>query len=303
MKFRFRSIILIFLGLIFFSSFSYGQTKKDMHGKKRLHTAFLLNSFAGVDFIDAKVIINMWIEKLVEDIGDGYYPKTYIMEDLSDVFAGLKACEIDMVVLDLMEYIKLSKQIDLTSALVDSSEEKELGEYVFLVHKDAKISELKHLKNKKVSIVRGGRGKISLMWLDVLLLRNGLPESSQYVVSLEKSANASKSILPVFFKKYDACIVTKSAFDTICDLNPQIRRKLTVLRKLSKIPYLITGFRHDYGQKHIDEISEMAINMQKTPEGEQIIKIFHIEKTILFKEQYFNNIKSLMQEYEKYLKQ
>jgi hypothetical protein len=49
----------------------------------------------------------------------------------------------------------------------------------------------------------------------------------------------SRIILPVFFGKADACVVTLSAFDIMADLNPQITQQLKMKKQSEGLVFML----------------------------------------------------------------
>jgi len=61
-----------------------------------------------------------------------------------------------------------------------------MDEYVVLAHREGNIKDLKGLKQKKVLVQVGGLGEVPTIWLDTLLMKQGLPVSRQFCPELRK---------------------------------------------------------------------------------------------------------------------
>jgi hypothetical protein len=69
----------------------------------------------------------------------------------------------------------------------------------------------------------------ALLWLDTQLLRQQLPPSHSFFRSVKLVENASQAVLPVFFRQADACLLPRWSYDTMVELNPQVKEQTTIL--------------------------------------------------------------------------
>ncbi len=286
--------------VIFLSSAIFAQTKekKPLDNPRFLRIGYSSDTFTGVDLKDARMALEVWTEQLVSEVGKKYVAKTLIFEDFPLMLKAIRADEVEMVILSTLDYLKVEGSVALEPAFVGVSGSDPREEYVFLVNESEGIRTLRQLKNKRLIIEAGGRGKIALMWLDTLLLKAGLPQAKDFFREIKEVNNPSRAILPVFFKQSDACIVVRSAFDTMVELNPQVSKEIKVLHRSPGFLFTITFFHRNIDKEMQQEIRKSASNLQNNARGRQILTLFHIDRVIEFQPSYLENILALLQEYD-----
>lgn len=86
------------------------------------------------------------------------------------------------------------------------------------------------------------------------------------------------TVLPVFFRQADACLVTRSSFETMTELNPQLGQQLRIL--LVSEPYVpvVFCFRDNYQSEVKAQVLKEIENLHLSPAGRQILTIFQIDK-------------------------
>ena len=83
-------------------------------------------------------------------------------------------------------------------------------EYVVLVHQDGGIRRIEDLRGRSVAFYRNSRTSLAPVWLDTVLLRSGFPRGAEFC-RVTRTTKLSNAVLPVFFRKTDACVVTRRA--------------------------------------------------------------------------------------------
>ncbi len=89
----------------------------------------------------------------------------------------------------------------------------------------------------------------SIIWLDVELARAGLPAAEYFFDPMAHVGKVSEVLLPVFFGKEDACLVTQKVFDIMAELNPQISRQLKIVAASKGYIPGFLAFRKNYKSK------------------------------------------------------
>ena len=102
----------------------------------------------------------------------------------------------------------------------------------------------------------------------------------------------------LFFGKVDACITTKATFNTMSDLNPQIGRSLRILKESDPLVFaVICIFPGTLTQDDIELITYTMETLHDQSAGNQILKIFRINKLIKFNEDYLQNTKRMIKKF------
>jgi len=286
------------LTVLLLSSAAYGQGSPDTtQSSKVLRLGLVDNLFAGVNQTDAEAALQVWVSSLAKTMTRGYTTERMIFLDRSSMMRAVRDGQVHLVAMTSLDYIEVRDDISIEPSLVGIQMGGQvLLQYTLLVQRDANIRSLEQLKHRKIVVGTQDEGRLAQMWLDVLLLRKGLPESRDYV-SIAKVDKALKALLQVFFGHADACIVTDGARKTMAELNPQIIEHLEVLNRSSKLLPSITCFCSDSDVNIQRILLDSALKLHQETEGQQVLTLFHVERCDLFRPSYLENTEALVEEY------
>ena len=162
--------------------------------------------------------------------------------------------------------------------------------YYLLVNNESQYKTLADLKDKTLLVGSPYEGDIPLIWLDQVLRQNRLNTRKKFFQKIEYFNKALPSVLPVFFKNADACLVSKNSFETICELNPQVQNKLTVIEASIPINIGVVAVRKNISNLEAkSHIIDAFLNLHKKVAAQQFLSVFKIEKVIEFKEEYLKS--------------
>ena len=265
---------------------------------EELQVGFLASAFAGVDLRDARVATEVWLEQFAGKRGLDYRPRSFIFDDLASAVRAVQNGNIEIMNLATLDYLEVQQTPILEPAMVGITLNGSMNnEYVLLVHGEAGITSLDALQDKHIRI--DSRGRIAALWLDVLLLRQGLPEGRVFFADFMKVDRVSRAVLPVFFKQADACIVTRYAFDTMVKLNPQLGR---VLKALAHSPGFLRGimcFASTYDPVDKATINGSALELHTEPEGHQVLTLLGLKQVLPYQPDYLDGTLALLREYRR----
>jgi ABC-type phosphate/phosphonate transport system substrate-binding protein len=292
--------LLLFLSIFLPWPSESVEEKKPQTATEYLNIAYLRFSLGDVDTKDAEVAINLWSSEVSKGLKRSLQGKSFFLDDTAAILDGVKAKKFDIIALPTEEYLKLREVIDLEPVLGTVIGGKPGEEYVLITRKDKGGNNLGGLKNLKLFLQKDQwKGNIPLVWLDTILLRQGLPPAKKFFSLIKTVDKPSQAILPVFFRQTDICLVTRRGFATMVELNPQLGAEL---QTLALSPCFVTGvisFRKDLSPEIKTQTVEAALKLQTHPQGKQILTLFKIDKFFSFKPADLNTLIELMQEYKK----
>ena len=111
-----------------------------------------------------------------------------------------------------------------------------------------------------------------------MLLKEGFGDATNFCSRMTFVAKVSKVVLPVFFRKLDACIVTKRGFETMSELNPQTGQQLKTLAVSPALVPFLFCFRADYTSPIRKQVVAEISKWHTTPAGRQILTIFQCDR-------------------------
>ena len=290
--------ILSLFFLIFLISPIYLSFGSETGEKKVLVNGHIADTLSpGVNKKDAEISLKMVLDKLTKN--GPYIVDNIVFPSTEAALTEIKEGRVDIVTLTSIGYLEIKDKIDMTPMVVPTLGRDPLDEYLLLVKKSRDINSLGKLKNKKLIIIKGHMGTISLMWLNTLLFRQNLPESSLFFNFIKEVDNGSHVVLPVFFEQADTCIIPSSIYETLVELNPQLSKQLIALHKSPEFLGMVTCFHNRLDKKTMNFLLDFTVNLDSDPEGKQYLTIFHLKKTYRFEPEYLNSIEQLFHEYKR----
>jgi len=175
-------------------------------------------------------------------------------------------------------------------------------EYVALVNREGDIKDLEGLKHKKLMVQTGGLGEVPMIWLDTILMKQGLPASRQFCGEVKLVPKASGAVLPVFFGHADACVVVKKVFLMMVELNPQIGKRLAVLVQSPSFPRTVSWFGKDWDKATIDGSRTMIMESNSGSVGRQFVSLMGYDAVVIWDPIILRPLEALLRDYDELCK-
>jgi ABC-type phosphate/phosphonate transport system substrate-binding protein len=103
----------------------------------------------------------------------------------------------------------------------------------------------------------------------------------------------------VFFKQADAALVTRTGFNTSCELNPQLAAQLTILTESPNLGDAVVCLIPGTAEKFRTKIYNAMLQLNETKSGKQIYTIFQTNGITPFKEEYLEGLENLISEHKR----
>lgn len=244
----------------------------------RVRLALSAELFADFNENDAHAAVKAWAEAVakpshLELDGD---PQIMSSEDIVRAIANRR---VDAFSITSAEYVKVSSFVD-ASIYSDAALSKTGVEYLILVKEDSGIHDLAGLQGRSLLIYRHVTMCLAAAWLETQLAGAKLESSDRFFSSVVKSSKVSQTVLPVYFGRADACLVTRRDFDTMAELNPQVRQRLRSLAVSPKLIVALTGMHKDCSAEMKGKIRDAVTGLGNTPIGRQILTLFQSERLV-----------------------
>ena len=283
-------MLLILLAVIFANSIGIAEVASE-----DVRVGYSVQSFRSVNPKDAQIAIEIWFSQLCRQSGIFFKAHSHLFNNISDLAQAIDNQKLDIIGLNSCDYITIRNKVKLEPALITTFGTNYGTEYILLVNKDMNIHNLNQLKAKKL-FLHVGSSPIPPLWLNNLLKKQGLPGKDRFFNPCKEVNKASQAILPVFFRQADACVVTRRAFETSAELNPQISQKLEPIISSPLFVDSVMLFRKGYNSDNKKIFIDIALNLKKYPQGKQIMTLFQVDGFAPFNESYLANVITLMQE-------
>ena len=268
---------------------------------KEVKMGYSSKLFSDVDIRDAQVAMELLTAEMNRTIAGGkFFPKCTIYQDTISMTEAINRQEIDMITLPTVDYLRMKNKLQLEPFFTSANHVDDGQQRLLIVRKDRGITKIAQLKDKIVNTPSSLKDEISSMWLDILLAREGIREKGNFLRQVKEVNKASQAVLPVFFKQTDSAIVTRSAFELISVLNPQLKEDLSILT--SSKSFLGGVF---FIHKNLDEsikrlLVEKITKLNESPTGKQIYTLLQVDRIIPFQPSYLDNLIELEREYRQF---
>ena len=297
MKIRIKYFTKILAAILFFvsclsSSFAQATHEKD---KDIIFTlAMMKNMFVNVDINDAFVAIKVWTQEINKRMNLGMEPNPKLYTDIDDLLKNLQKDDVSMVICNTVEYLQNKARLPIKPVLVDPNEDS----FILLVRNKDKINSMAELRSKKLNVYVGTNANLANIWLEVALKESKLGDTETFFSDIKNGTTPSQVILSVFFGQSDVCMVKKSAFVTMSELNPQVGKSLKVIQ--TSVPFIdgMACFTDNFLTKNISsKVLKAAYDVDKYPSGQQIFSLLRTRQVSPFKEEYLESTKNLLKRY------
>lgn len=292
--------ILTIISVILFITNVYCQneTNADSSLVQVLRIGYPSTMVSHVDSRDARVAIELWTNQLIGDLRLTVHTAAYSFPGLLSLVQAINNKEIDLVMLSGLDFLRIKYQVTIEPSLIGTSSYGFARHYVLVSQKDMPHQDLTLFKNKKLVIHTYGKGDdLPRIWLETLLINSGIYSLENLFKEIIEVPNASRAVLSVFFGQADVCLVTKNAFETAAELNPQLAHELKVLYESPGFLDNLVCFREDYDEKMKQLIQDKSLSIHNYPKGEQILTLFQLKCMIPYKDIYISNLENLLKEY------
>lgn len=131
--------------------------------------------------------------------------------------------------------------------------------------------------------------------MDSLLIGQGQPRQDAFFKRVEVVSKPAQAVLAVFFGKKDACVVDRSAFQVMAELNPQIRRSLETLAASEALANSVLCVSRDGWPLPEDRknLLESLAELHLESTGQQILTLFKADQLVPFRQEVLANVRKL----------
>jgi ABC-type phosphate/phosphonate transport system substrate-binding protein len=299
-----RCLPLLLLGILtIFPGFATVVTEVQSFSpvKDQIRIGYSSSFFPGMDKRDVQTALDLWTGDLAKTGPIKAEPVAIIFDNLRKMVEAARQQEVDFVVMPFLDYLKIRQTTNLEPLLLGTKNGRIGEEYVLIVHRSAPWTEVKQLRGKKL-LVQGiaGASASSLLWLDTVLLHQGLPLSTKFFHPLKKVDKPSKAVLPIFFKQADACLVPLWAYNTMVELNPQVGSETKILARSPTLPRAALFLRKGVADRKKLAVINRALKLGGSARSKQLMTLFNLDKLVRFHPKYLESIIALYEDHNSF---
>jgi phosphonate transport system substrate-binding protein len=202
---------------------------------------------------------------------------------------------INLVIIDSWKYLSMNVGNYVKPTFVTSDQGRIGNNYVLLSRRGGKINSLAELRGSHILRLESANASTGVLWLEGMLQAKNLGAANSFLGGLEVVGKPSAAILPVFFGKKDACLVTQSSFDVMKEMNPQLGKELQEIATSDIFADIIiclspSDWTSDKGKA---DLVRILGELHLEPAGQQILSLFKINQLMPFQEQHMDSVRNL----------
>lgn len=291
-----RIKILLVLVFVLSAGLLVCQTKSGSNPEqgKKFRILFSLGSFHSAKPQDAKAISQIFRNHIKESEQRMEDLEIIVVEDSDEILRQAKT-GFDLIIMTSKEYYDLKKTLPLEPTIINQTGGIVGYKYYLLVHKNENIKEVGQLKGSTINILGRAGQNASVLWINKLLKDKKLPNKEKFFKEINYDFKVTNIILPVFFNKVRAALVTEHGYKLVSELNPQISRDMHILVESDPIALglgCMNALEKDPARKKF--LTNVLLNLHKTNYGKQIFDFFGTDQIIPYKPEYMTEFLQLM---------
>lgn len=227
---------------------------------------------------DSRAAMKVWAETVLKSATVRADPEVRLFRDYPKMLEAMQSNEVDGVAMTSVEYYQLRDLVKINHYVFGVVDGSIADEYLLLVHEASSFRQIEDLRDHTLNIQRHSRMCLASAWLASLLSTNGGTTVQTFFSRVLETEKLTATVLPVFFRKADACVVNRKGFKAMSELNPQVGQRLRVLASSSAVVptgfFFLSGFPATQQQECLAEFTRL----HTTPAGLQILTVFQTER-------------------------
>jgi hypothetical protein len=267
--------------------------------RTEIHFAFSKSMFTGVNENDAQAAMKVYGQTIGDQNGLYVTSGPILLDGTNAIAEAVASGRAELFAMTFMEFQNL-EYLGLEGPLLMSTiRQKTTEEYVLLARADGTLRLPEDLKGRSLMIGDDIRSCLAPLWLEVLCREHGLESAALSLGKISYSSKPSQVVLPVFFGKADACVVTRNSWEVMCELNPQLQKQMRTVAISPPLVPALTCFTAGISEKHKQRVFR-AVELSSTkPSYQQVMALFKCDGVVRQPLSVLDDTRKLVATYQK----
>jgi ABC-type phosphate/phosphonate transport system substrate-binding protein len=236
-------------------------------------------ALAGLSQSDVQIAVQLWTRELSFRGGVELTPEIVFFRDTDELEKLVKEKRVDLFSVGSLEYLQNRGRIPMRPELVGIVGDDVYEDYILLVHRASNVTQVSQLTGRKLVVSTTGLDEsVPVLWLESLLHGEGLGSQDDFFSEIRRGDKTSQSVVSVFFGQADACLVSRRLYDTMAELNPQLRSDLVGIARSPDYLPSVGCFRVGCSPELRDLVIEASLTLHKHARGRQVLTLFGIKR-------------------------
>lgn len=268
--------------------------------QKIFRIGFATNMFGSLDKRDAQIATDFWLGTVLSRMSRGYVSQSTIFETVDELKQALLKKQLEAIYILSLDYLRMRDEIGMQPILASSIGNSTNDRLILLTRKADNITAFSQLRDKRLLIEVSGKGDLCHLWVDTLLMKHNLPIANEFFASYEEVRKVNLAVFPLCNNGADACVVTRSAFESMAELYPLVGEILTPLETSHNFLRTLICIRPDFNEEDKQLLIKVACDLHKGLIGRQILMLFQRDKLVPFQPEFLDGITMMLKEYNLY---
>jgi len=259
---------------------------------------FAKSMFTGVNENDAQAAMKVYAQTIGDQNGLYVNSAPNLLDGTNGIAKAIAAHGAELFALTTTEFLSL-EQLGLEGPLLMSSmRQRFTEEYVLLSRADGSLRRPEDLKGRSLIVCNDVRSCLAPLWLEVLCREHGLGPAAGALDKITFSFKPMQVVMPVFFGKAEACLVTRNSWETMCELNPQLEKQLRIIARSPPLVPALTCFGPNVSEAMKQQVLR-ALELSATkPSYRQLMELFKCDRVGYQPPTVLDNTRELVAKYE-----
>jgi hypothetical protein len=255
--------------------------------------------FIGLNPAGAEASFQAYMVSLAPKQGYLLDPRAYVC-DASQFHHLIRTNPPQVAVMDSWEFVSADLRAELEPCYVAPNPGEGRACYVLLAHRRKEFVSPADLRGRELMIYEAGNAKLGRAWLEVLLKENNLPPATNFFSNVETVIKPTAALLPAFFRKKAACVITIEAFQAARELNPQLGQDLVPLATSpSYVESVLCVNKNGWNsERERNDFLRALEGLQNHTAGKQLLQLFKAERLQEYQPALLDSVRELRTKFE-----
>lgn len=255
-----------------------------------------VKTLTDVNKADAEATVRAMADLIGEQTGIDLSVTSRIYDGLGRLQRDARSGELALMSLLVQDFIRLRDELGMQPVFVSARNNTPYERFYLVVRKEHAEKGLEGLQGGRILVCASHRNELPHIWLDTIVseIRPGQTRS-EYFREVQSTERPSQAVLPVFFKQQiDACIIQRSSYRTLTEMNPQIANETAVIAETGDMMMSVICLKSEEEMPEMAPIKERIALLHDSPTGQQLLNVFKVDRHIPFEEKFLNGTKALL---------